>query len=63
MGTKSSENVENNIFDILNLFNLGKDRFTDLQMAVNYIEIVDTNDSAEVKNLPTLGQILSLELK
>lgn len=60
MGSKSSEN------DILNIgaiFNMAKDRFSDLQEAIEYIEIVDSHGLTEAKDPSTLGQMLSLELK
>lgn len=56
-GSRSSENFRS--------IDVSKDRFTDLQEAVDYIKYFDMteSDSTQAKVWPTLGHLLATELK
>lgn len=48
--------------DFACIFDTSKDRFIELQEAIEYIEMTDV-DSDEAKVWPTLGDLLSIEAK
>lgn len=49
--------------DIRNVFQLSKNRFSDLQKAIDYIQLMDTGTKMPEIEQPTLGYLLTAKVK